>query len=107
MEQIINQVINSFDFTLIIVINVLTYFTIKAFDDINGVNPPTTWEKRIIFIIIAVAMGMIYNICTNIELYIIINSCIVAPVNWSWLIKPIANKLGVDYKKNNENNLFN
>ena len=107
MEQIINQVISSFDFTLILVINVLTYFIIKAFDDINGINSPTTWEKRIIFLIVAIVMGIIYNVYTDVELYIIINSCIVAPVNWSWLIKPIANKFGIDYKKNNENNLFN
>ena len=98
MEQIINQVIAHFDFTLIIVINVLTYFTIKCFDYINGVHHPTTWEKRIIFLIIAITMGVIYNIYTDIELYIIINSCIVAPINWSWLIKPIINKLGIDYK---------
>lgn len=101
MEQIINQVISNFDFTLILIINVLTYFVIKIVDEINGTDKPTTWQKRIIFVITAVIMGVMYRLCTNTELYIIINSCIVAPVNWSWLIKPIANKLGIDYKKNN------
>ena len=30
---------------------------------------------------------------------IIFNSCIIAPVSWSWIAKPILNKLGIDYKK--------
>lgn len=99
MEQIINQVITNFDFTLIIVINVLTYFIVKIFEELNGVKILTTWQKRIIFIIAAVIMSIIYKIFTVVDLCIIINSCIVAPINWSWLIKPIINKLGIDYKK--------
>ena len=102
MEQIINQVINSFDFTLILVINVLTYLIIKLIDDSNGTKTPTTWQKRIIFVLVAINMGIVYNMCSDVSLIIIINSCIVAPVNWSWIIKPIANKLGVDYKQLNK-----
>ena len=99
MEQIISQVIAHFDFTLIIVINVLTYFIVKMFEELNGIKVLTTWQKRIIFIIDAVIMSIIYKIFTTVEICIIINSCIVAPINWSWLIKPIVNKLGIDYKK--------
>ena len=99
MEQIINQVIAHFDFTLIIVINVLTYFIVKIFEELNGLKVLTTWQKRIIFIIAAVIMSITYKIFTTAEICIIINSCIIAPINWSWLIKPIVNKLGIDYKK--------
>lgn len=99
IDEIINQVITNFDFTLIIVINVLTYFIVKIFEELNGIKILTIWQKRIIFIIAAVIMSIIYKIFTTIEICIIINSCIVAPINWSWVIKPIVNKLGIDYKK--------
>lgn len=98
MEQIINQLIENFNFALMFIINAVTYFTIKVLDEINKEKNPTTWQKRIIFIIVSVIIGIIYKFTTDISINIIINSCIIAPVAWSWLAKPIANKLGIDYK---------
>lgn len=100
MEQIIYQLINNFDFTLMFMINVITYFVIKFIDEINGDKLPTTWQKRIVLIITAILVGVVYRYTTNIPIIVIINSCIVAPIAWSWIAKPIANKLGIDYKKN-------
>ena len=100
MEHIINQLINNFDFALMLIINIITYGCIKIIDELNGDKLPTTWQKRIVFIIVAIIIGIIYKLTSNISINIIINSCIVAPVAWSWLAKPIANKLGIDYKKN-------
>lgn len=98
MEQIINQLIENFNFALMFIINAVTYFAIKVLDEINKEKSPTTWQKRIIFIIVSVIIGIIYKFTTDISINIIINSCIIAPVAWSWLAKPIANKLGIDYK---------
>lgn len=100
MEQIIHQLINNFDFTLMFMINVITYFVIKFIDEINGDKLPTTWQKRIVLIITAILVGIVYRYTTDIPIIVIINSCIVAPIAWSWIAKPIANKLGIDYKKN-------
>lgn len=100
MEQIINQLINNFDFALMLIINVITYGVIKFIDEINGNKVPTTWQKRIVFLITAIVLGIIYKYCTDIPIHIIINSCIIAPIAWSWLAKPIAIKFGIDYKKN-------
>lgn len=100
MEQIIHQLINNFDFTLMFMINVITYFVIKFIDEINGDKLPTTWQKRIILVITAILVGIVYRYTTDIPIIVIINSCIVAPIAWSWIAKPIANKLGIDYKKN-------
>lgn len=100
MEQIINQLVHNFDFALMLVINVITYGIIKLIDEFNGDKVPTTWQKRIVFIIISIIIGIIYRITTDVPINIIINSCIIAPVAWSWIAKPIANKLGIDYKKN-------
>ncbi len=99
MEQIINQLINNFDFSLMLAINVATYAMIKIIDDINGDKIPTTWQKRFVFIVMSTIMSIIYACTSNVSINIIINSCIVAPVAWSWLAKPIAKKLGIDYKK--------
>ena len=33
---------------------------------------------------------------------VLINSAIAAPVAWSWVFKPILNKLKLDYKSNIE-----
>lgn len=100
MEQIVQQLINNFDFTLMLMINVITYFVIKFIDEINGDKLPTTWQKRIVLVITAILVGVVYRYTTDIPVIVIINSCIVAPIAWSWIAKPIANKLGIDYKKN-------
>lgn len=100
MEQIVQQLINNFDFTLMFMINVITYFVIKFIDEINGDKLPTTWQKRIVLVITAILVGIVYRYTTDIPIIVIINSCIVAPIVWSWIAKPIANKLGIDYKKN-------
>ena len=100
MEQIIYQLVANFDFALMLVINVITYGIIKFIDDVNGDKVPTTWQKRIVFLITAIALGIIYKYYTDVPIHIIINSCIIAPVAWSWLAKPIAIKFGIDYKKN-------
>lgn len=100
MEQIIYQLVTNFDFALMLVINVITYGVIKFIDDVNGDKVPTTWQKRIVFLITAIVLGIIYKYYTDVPIRIIINSCIIAPVAWSWLAKPIAIKFGIDYKKN-------
>lgn len=99
MEQIINQLIYNFDFALILIINIITYFIIKIIDELDGDKIPTTWQKRFVFLIVAIIMGILYKYITDISTNIIINSCIIAPVAWSWLAKPIADKFGIDYKK--------
>lgn len=99
MEQIINQLIYNFDFALILIINIITYFIIKIIDELDGDKIPTTWQKRFVFLIVAIIMGILYKYITDVPTNIIINSCIIAPVAWSWLAKPIADKFGIDYKK--------
>lgn len=99
MEHIISQLVSNFNFALMLVINIVTYGVIKLIDEFNGDKVPTTWQKRIVFVITAIIAGAIYKLCTNIPVHVIINSCVIAPVAWSWLAKPIANKLGIDYKQ--------
>lgn len=99
MEEIIRQLIHNFDFALMLVINIITYGLIKLLDEINKEKIVTTWQKRIIFVLSAITMGIIYYFITDIKPSIIVNSIIIAPVAWSWIAKPIASKFGIDYKK--------
>lgn len=100
MEQIISQLIANFDFALMLIINIITYGIIKIIDELNGNKVPTTWQKRIVFLVTAIVLGIIYKYCTDVPIHVIINSCVIAPVAWSWLAKPIASKFGIDYKQN-------
>lgn len=102
MEQIINQLINNFDFTLMLVINVITYILIKLTDEINKEKSVTTWQKRIIFVLVGIIMGSIYYYLSDIKPIVIIDSIIIAPIAWSWFAKPIASKFGIDYKPKNK-----
>lgn len=99
MELIIAQLIDNFDFALILILNIITYMTIKILDEINKEKNVTTWQKRLIFVVSAIIVGTIYYFASDVKLIKIIDSIIIAPVAWSWLAKPIANKIGIDYKK--------
>lgn len=102
MEQIINQLIANFDFGLMFILNVVTYVVIKLTDEINKDKIVTTWQKRIIFVCASLIIGCVYYFLSDVKPIVIIDSTIVAPIAWSWLAKPIAIKLGIDYRKNNK-----
>lgn len=99
MDAILKQLLEHFDFALMVVINVTTYAAIKALDEVNGDKVPTVWQKRLLFLMSAIIIGTVYWLTSDIDVNVIINSCIVAPVAWSWLAKPLCSKLGIDYKQ--------
>lgn len=101
IEEIINNVIttviSSFDFAYCISVNVLTYLIIKIIDSLNGNKIVSTWSKRIVLLIVIFSTGVLYNLigCDN---KILLNSAILAPVFWSWVIKPICKHFKIDYR---------
>ena len=103
MEQLIDQFLyffnKNFDLSYMLCVNVLTYIIIKLIDDLNGDKKVGTWTKRVITIISCFVIAIGYKLNGYSETVILINSAIIAPVAWSWIFKPILNKLGVDYKK--------
>ena len=92
ISQIINTTIESFDFGFCIAVNILTYLIIKLIDELNGSRKVTTWTKRGVMLIAVIVISMAYYITEN-NPKLIINSAILAPVFWSWIGKPICNKL--------------
>lgn len=100
IRNVINILVNNFDLAFILSINVLTYSIIKIIDYFNGTKKVACGIKRLILIICAILLGIIYKFTTEIDNKVLINSIICAPVIYSWIIKPIINKAGIGYKKN-------
>lgn len=100
INNIITTVISSFDFAYCISVNILTYIIIKIIDELNGKKDVSTWSKRIVLLVVILSTGVLYNLigCDN---KILLNSAILAPVSWSWIIKPICKKFKIDYKNIN------
>ena len=97
ITNIIQITLSSFDFAYCISVNALTYLIIKIIDSLNSKKTVSTWSKRIVLLVVILFTGVLYNLigCDN---KILLNSAILSPVFWSWIIKPICKYLKIDYK---------
>lgn len=103
MEVILNIIqttLESFDFAYCIVVNLLTYFIIKIINGNNANKDISRWQKRLILILVIISTGVLYHIIGS-DTKTILNSAILAPVFWSWILKPICNYFNIDYKNIN------
>lgn len=98
ISQIINTTIESFDFSFCVAVNILTYLIIKLIDELNGSRKVATWTKRCVMLIVVIVISITYYIIGS-NSKLIINSAILAPVFWSWIGKPICDKLNIGYHK--------
>lgn len=104
MEQtLIKQVFDSFDIIYILMINIVTYFLIKIADYFNGDKKVPVLTKRIFLVLATIIMFYIYKYNNYDDALKLINSSIAAPVIWTWILKPIINKLKIGYKQDNSN----
>ena len=60
ISTIINNTISSFDFPFCIAVNVATYITIKLITDYKKKSKVSTWNKRLIFVLISIIIAIIY-----------------------------------------------
>lgn len=98
IDVIVDGILSNFDFGFMFIVNVLTYIIIKVIDYFNGDNKVPTWQKRCVLVISIAAMIGIYIIAGYDNTIMLVNSAILAPVFWSWVVSPILKKLGVGYK---------
>ena len=96
INQIIQQVINSFDFTYCVVVNALTYTLVTVLIYLCQSNVTRTIKKLVLLFSIIIVSTIYYAI--GVDAKLIINSSILAPISWTWIIKPILYKFGYDYK---------
>ena len=79
INQIIQQVINSFDFTYCIVVNVLTYILVTVLIYLCRGNVTRTIKKLTLLFSIVIVSAIYYAIGVDVKL--IVNSSILAPVS--------------------------
>ncbi len=97
INNIINALINQFDFTYCVIVNIMTYLIINFMIKVVGGNVVIPIKRIVLLFSIIVIAAIYYFLGTDIK--VLVNSAILAPVSWSWIFKPIANKLGWDYKQ--------
>ena len=103
MEILYNTIqttLNSFDFAYCIIVNVLTYLIINIINSRNGNIDMNMWSKRIILILCIIVVGSFYYFNGS-DIKLVLNSAIITPVFWSWVIKPICKHFKIDYKQLN------
>ena len=93
----IQTTLSSFDFAYCIIVNVLTYIVITTINNRNRHKDLTTWSKRWILLLVIFFTGGLYMLL-DYDVKILINSSILAPVFWSWIMKPICKRFKIDYK---------
>lgn len=98
IDVIVDGILSNFDFGFMFIVNVLTYIIIKTIDYFNGDNKVPTWQKRCVLVISIFTMAMIYIVSGYDNTIMLVNSAVLAPVFWSWVVNPILKKLGVGYK---------
>lgn len=98
IDVIVDGILSNFDFGFMFIVNVLTYIIIKVIDYFNGNNKVPTWQKRCVLVISIFTMAMIYIASGYDNTIMLVNSAVLAPVFWSWVVSPILKKLGVGYK---------
>lgn len=97
INNIINALISQFDFTYCVIVNIMTYLIINFMIKVIGGNIVVPIKRMVLLFSIIVIATIYYFIGSDIK--VLVNSAILAPVSWSWIFKPIANKLGWDYKQ--------
>lgn len=97
INNIINALISQFDFTYCVIVNIMTYLIINVMIKLAGGNVVVPIKRIVLLFSIIVIAAIYYFLGTDIK--VLVNSAILAPVSWSWIFKPIANKLGWDYKQ--------
>ena len=93
----IQTTLSNFDFAYCISVNVLTYLVITTISNRNGHKHLTTWSKRLILLLVIFFTGGLYVLLDR-DVKTLINSAILAPVFWSWIMKPICKKFKIDYR---------
>ena len=96
IQQLIPQLIDNFDFIFMFVVNVLTYLIIKIIDVLNKEAPVSTLVKRIVLVAVILICTVTYGLVGDFSVKLI-NSAVAAPVFYSWILKPILKKFGINY----------
>lgn len=99
-------ILNNFDFGFVISVNIITYAIVKIIESISKKEVKKLF-KIIITIIVTIGFDIICIEYTEMEKQILLNSSVLAPVAWDWVIKPICKLIKIDYKNLDEDGKCN
>ena len=97
-EQLFQYVASNFDFAFVISINVVAYLIITLIGYITK-KKVSKGIKIGITIATSIMLFFLYGGITDANREVLLNSSILAPVAWDWIIKPLCNWIKIDYKK--------
>lgn len=104
IQELGSFILNNFDFGFVISVNIITYAIIKIIESITKKQVKKLF-KIIATIIVTIGFDFICIKYTEIDKQILLNSSILAPVAWDWVIKPLCKLIKIDYKNlDKENN---
>ena len=97
-EQLFQYAATNFDFAFVISINIVAYLIITLIGYITKkeVNKAI---KIGITIGVSIILFFLYGGITDVNKEVLLNSSILAPVAWDWVIKPICKWIKIDYKQ--------
>ena len=96
-EQLFQYVATNFNFAFVISINVIAYLIITLIGYLTK-KEVTKAIKICITIGVSIALFFLYGGITDISKDVLLNSSILAPVAWDWVIKPLCKWIRIDYK---------
>ena len=98
-EQLFQYAIANFDLSFVISINVVAYLIITLLGYITK-KKVSKGIKIGITIVTSILLFLLYGGITDCNKEVLLNSSILAPVAWDWIIKPLCNLIKIDYKEN-------
>lgn len=97
IDTIVNRILENFDFSYMLVINILTYIMIKVIDYANGGKILSTLMKRVCLCCSILLVSIIYWVIGYENYTCLVNSAIASPVFYSWCLKPILKHYKIGY----------
>lgn len=100
-DQIV-ALLSQFDFVYMFIVNLVTYIVIKLIDELNGPKAVPVYGKRIVAVIVGIAIGITsYSISDDVRAITLVYSFFLSLVSWDCIFKPILNYIGgrINYKK--------
>ena len=98
-EQLFQYVANNFDFAFVICINIIAYLIISLIGYITK-KQVSKVVKIGITIATSIMLFFLYGGITSENKEVLLNSSILAPIAWDWIIKPLCKWINIDYKNN-------
>lgn len=97
-EQLFQYTVTNFNFAFVISINIVAYLIITLIGYITKkeVNKAI---KIGITIGVSIILFFLYWGITDVSKEVLLNSSILAPVAWDWVIKPLCKWIKIDYKQ--------